>query len=594
MRKAWTRSICTILSASMIMGLSLPAMGQETEEDVTLTILGTSDMHGNLTSWSYESNKDFENGGFARAATLIKEVREEDPNAIILDGGDTIQGTILTDDLYNNDKNEPHPAIQVMNQIGYDAMILGNHEFNFGTDMILKIQEEANFPMLAGNIYKKGTDETFVDPYIIKEVEGIKVGILGLTVPTIPLWDANKQGVMDLEYKHMAEEAKKYVKILEEEEDVDIIVAVAHAGLDARDAVDGADAARLIAKECPEIDALLIGHDHVTVNRVINGVPVGAPAKDREAVKFELVLGKEGDEWEVEESETTIIQLADYEADEEITELVQPYHERTMEFLSGTIGTATGDFHPEAEIAGIPEAQIRDTALIDLINEVQLEVTGADVASAALFKTDSNLPEGDLNFSNVFDIYKYPNTLVGVEVTGAELKAYMEWSVEYYNTYKPGDLTISFNPSVPGFNYDMFQGVDYKVDISEEPGNRIKDVMFKGEPLADDTVLKLAVNDYRYSGIGPDGSGLISNEPYFESAPKALRTFIKEYIEERGEITPVTDNNWEVIGNDWDAELREIAVEALAEGTLTLPEDGKSNTSTSLTEADLIEAGLHQ
>ncbi|MBU3810496.1 MAG: 5'-nucleotidase C-terminal domain-containing protein, partial [Candidatus Niameybacter stercoravium] len=343
------------------------------------------------------------------------------------------------------------------------------------------------------------------------------------------------------------------------------------------------------------IDAFLIGHDHETVQEEINGVTIAAPMKDREVVRFDIQLINKDGKWEVIHTSSTILPLKDYEPDPVTTKATEKYHNETMEFLKDSIGEATEDFHPASEVKGIPEAQVRDTALIDLINKVQLEATGADVAAAALFRSTSNLPKGELNFANVFDIYQYANTLVGVEVTGKELKAYMEWSAAYYNTYKPGDLTISFNPTIRGYAYDMFEGVDYEIDISKPVGSRITNVMYKGEPLADDTVLKLAINDYRYSGIGPDGEKLLSGTPYIESAPKALRTYIKEYIQKEGTITPVTNNNWKIIGTNWDEELRAIAVKAVNDDVLTIPKssDGRTENVRAITEADLIHAGLH-
>ncbi|MDA3734226.1 5'-nucleotidase C-terminal domain-containing protein [Niameybacter massiliensis] len=596
MKKSTRKGLSFLLSLVMAFAMIIPTYVKAAtpgSTEVKLTILGTSDMHGNLTSYVYEAAKDYENSGFARTATLVKQTRTENPNTLVIDNGDTIQGTIMTDDLYNTDLSKPNPVMDMMNYIGYDSMTLGNHEFNFGVPMIEKLKKEAKFPILSANIYKKATGENFATPYIVKEFDGVKVGVLGLTVPSVPSWDANKEGVKDLEFKHMADEAQKYVKILKEKEQVDVIIATAHAGLDSRHEQDGGDAARLVAERCPEIDAFLVGHDHITVNENINGVLVAAPYKDREVVRFDLTINK--DTKKVTDKQTTILKLADYTADEGATKVAAPYDKETKAFLENTIGVATEDFHPASEVKGIPEAQIKDTGLIDLINNVQLEATGADVAAAALFKPSANLPKGELNFANVFDIYQYANTLVGIEVTGKELKNYMEWSVSYYNTFKPGDLTISFNPNIRVYAYDMFQGVDYTVDISEPVGSRIKDVMYKGEPLADDIVLKLAINDYRYSGIGPSGEKIISGTPYFTSDPKALRTYIKEYIEKEGTITPVADNNWKIVGNEWNLELRKIAVEAINNGTIVLPTsaDGRTVNVGAVTELDLIQAGLH-
>lgn len=595
MRSLSRKLVSSFLSMVLCLTFMMPATLQaQTLKQVNVTILGTSDMHGNVTSWVYEAGRDFENSGFARTATLVKEVRKENPNTLVIDNGDTIQGTILTDELFNRDLTKPHPVIAIMNEIGYDSMTLGNHEFNFGVPLIRKMEKEANFPFLAANIYKKGTEEHFVKPYIIKEMDGVKVAILGLTVPSVPRWDGNKEGIQNLEFKHMAQEAKKHVKILKEQEKVDVIVATAHAGLESRHEADGGDAAKFIAQECPEIDVLLLGHDHTQVNETINGVLIAAPFKDREVVRFDLVVEKTNQGWQVAQKEVVILPLKDYASDSQAEAVVAEADEATKQFLKDVIGAATGDFHPQSEIKGIPEAQIRDTAVIDLINQVQLEVTGADVAAAALFKSSANLKRGLLSYVDVFDIYQYANTLVGVEVTGKELKAYMEWCASYYNSYKPGDLTISFNQNIRGYAYDMFQGVDYSIDISQPVGSRIKEVMYKGEPLADDTVLKLAVNDYRYSGIGPTGSKIISNQPYFES-DEGLRTYIKNYIQDKVIITPETDNNWEIVGTDWDPELRAIAVEAINSGKITIPQsaDGRTANVRSITEADLIQAGIH-
>ena len=568
-------------------------LAETVKNEVKITVLGTSDMHGAINGWVYDSQKDYGNSGLARAATIANQVRKENPNTILIDNGDTIQGNILTDDVYNKDLTKPNPMMAVMNAMEYDAMTLGNHEFNFGVDLINKIVKEAKFPILSANTYNKTTGENFVKPYVVKEYDGVKVGILGLTVPSVPRWDGQK--VKDLEFKHMADEAQKWVKVLKEQEKVDIIIATAHAGLESRHEEDGSDSARLIAERCPEIDVLLLGHDHVTVKEEINGVLVAAPYKDREVVRFDISIEKKDGKWQVKDKTSEVVLLKDVKEDEKVKEVGKPFHDETMKFLEGVIGKSTGDFHPASEVKGIPEGQIRDTAVIDFINQVQLDATGADVSAAALFKPTSNLPKGDLTYANIFDIYQYANTLIGVDVTGKELKAYMEWSMGYYNTFKPGDLTISFNQNIRGYSYDMFAGVDYEVDISKPVGQRIVNLKFKGEPVKDDQILKLAINDYRYSGIGPEGQKIISGTPYFESAPESLRAYIKAEIEKKGTIEPKVDNNWKLIGYEWDESLRKIAVEATNNGKLTIPKsaDGRTENVRSITERDLVAAGLH-
>lgn len=228
---------------------------------------------------------------------------------------------------------------------------------------------------------------------------------------------------------------------------------------------------------------------------------------------------------------------------------------------------------------------------MDLINNIQLEATGADVAGAALFKSDSNLKAGNLTYASIFDIYKYPNTLVGIEINGEQLKNYMEWSAKYYNTFTPGDINISFNPDIRGYNYDMFQGVDYKVDISKPEGERIVDLRFNGELVKDTDIFKLAVNNYRYGGL--KSMGIIDEdlEPYFESDPKALRTYIAEYIRENKEIIPEIDNNWEVVGIDLNHPLRDYLIGEINKGSLELPvsEDGRSYNAKAINAEEMIK-----
>lgn len=559
------------------------------EDEVHLTILGTTDIHGNIYNWSYEDGEE-DDRGLAKVATIVDEVREENPNTLLIDNGDTVQGTILTDDIYNTDLEDPNPMMDVMNFMKYDAMTLGNHEFNFGLDLVEKIDEEADFPILSANTTYKEDGSYLVQPYTVKEVAGVNVGIIGFTTPNIPRWDGDK--VEDLNFAGLKESAKQTVDELKENEEVDIIIATAHAGLD--EEYDNDDAARDIIEEVPEIAALLVGHDHAIVEEYIGDTPVGgAEDTGKQVVRFDLTLNHEGDTWSVNDSDINIIDVAEYEANEELKEYAKDYHDRTLAFIAEEIGVATGDFHPESEIKGIPEAQLRDTAVMDLINKIQLDHTDADVSAAALFKKDSNIEEGPITYADVFDIYKFPNTLKLVEITGAELKDYMEWSANYYNTYEPGDINISFNPEMADYRYDMFAGVDYKIDISQPTGDRITDLQLDGEEIQPEDTLKLVLNDYRYTNINEEGEGIISGELLYDSDPISPRSLIVEYIEEEGTIDPEVDNNWEIIGADLDHPIREWIIEEVNEDRIEIPDidSRESWNSESLNVYKLIEEG---
>lgn len=555
-------------------------------ENVKLTIIGTTDLHANIYNYSYEDGKEVDNLGMAKVYSVIQEIRAENPNTLLIDNGDTVQGTILSDDLYNNNLELKHPVIDIMNFMGYDAMVLGNHEYNFGLELIDKIIEEAEFPILAANATYKEDNSYLAEPYVIKEVAGIKVGILGLTNPNIPRWDGPK--VQSLNFTTPLEAAEKHIAEMKEK-GVDLIFVSAHIGYESEYGGDGAD--EIVAK-FPEIAGVLTGHAHVTEERKVGNTLVGAAQNaGAQVVRFDFELAKE-DSWKVVDSSVKVIDVNEYPASEELKEYAKEYHEKTLDFLVAVIGQATENFAPESEIPGIPEAQIRDTGLIDLINDVQLKYTGADISAAALFSQNSNLREGDVTYASIFEIYKYPNTLVAVEITGAELKDYMEWSAAYYNTFKPGDINISFNPNIRVYNYDMFQGVEYKIDLSKPAGERIVDLTFKGEPVKPEDTFKLAINNYRHSGL--QGMGIIKNDPYFNSDPKSLRSFIADYIAENSPIAPVTDNNWEIINADVNHPLRDYIIKEIKAGNITVPvsEDGRSFNVKGINADEMIAQGL--
>ena len=238
---------------------------------------------------------------------------------------------------------------------------------------------------------------------------------------------------------------------------------------------------------------------------------------------------------------------------------------------SPPLGVTTARFQPENEIRGIPEGRLRDTAVIDLILKVELENSGADVASAALYRDTSDLPEGNIYYRNIFDIYKFDNTLYRMTVTGEELKRYMEWSAECYNQWVPGDINISFDPEYPGYLYDMFGGVEYEINLSKPKGERIENLMFRGRPLQDDEVLTLAVNNYRYSSA-LKAKDLAAGKREWES-PNSIRDMIVAYFHDHSPVEPVVDHNWRIVGTDLSEgdPRREELIGYINDGWLPIP-----------------------
>ena len=556
MKKHRSRRLLSLLATGALLTSLMPAAFAAGNEK-HITILGTSDMHGNIWGYSYEDNKETDNNGMARLYTYIQQVRAENPNTILIDAGDDIQGTIMTDDIYNKTPDQPHPVITAMNYMGYDAMTLGNHEFNWGIPTMQTILGQADFPVLAANV--TGTDGKSVTGagWTIVEKDGVNVAIIGVVTPDVPIWDGGKEGIEEATYEAANVAVGKAIDEIGDQ--ADVIVVSAHMGMYAEfDEEGGSDSAQKILDDNPEIDVLQVAHNHVVVNEKQGDVVIGGVRNGgRDIARFDLTLDADNN---VTASSVEIVDMTGVTPSQEIRSipLVAEAHQKTIDFIAGgtdesgeplpPLGSTTAKFQPENEIAGLPQGKLEDTAVMDLINKIQLENSGADVSAAALFKNTSDLPAGDINYGNIFDIYKFDNTLYRVKVTGAELKAYMEWSAECYNQWKEGDINISFDPEYPDYLYDMFAGVEYEIDLSQPKGQRIKNVMFKGEPLQDDQTLTLAVNNYRYSSA-LKGQNLISGTKEWESS-NSIRDMIVAYFAEHSPVAPEVDNNWKIVGVD--------------------------------------------
>lgn len=562
------------------------------ENNITLQILATSDVHGRFMPYDYATDSKDLRGSLAQVATKVKELRKNNPNTILIDNGDSIQDNSSA--LFINDN--PHPMMFAMNKIGYDVWVLGNHEFNYGIDNLNKISSQFKGAVLAGNLYKNGNRQK--DPYKIIEIgtekEKVKVGIIGLTNPNIKRWDGPL--LKNYEVKDVSKEARKYADEIKDK--VDIIIISCHVGENTE--YSNTDSAREIAKAVPEAALVIAGHAHTSVNTREGNVLIVEPNKwAREISKVDITLTKNQDgkyvlENQLKDVKGQAISMNNIEPDKELVEALKPSHEKALKDAGTVIGELKGgDLVPPNEIKGITQSQIQDTAMIDLINKAQLKYSGADVSAAAVFKNDANMKKGPITKSGMTSIYKFDNTLIGLEVTGKQLKKYMEWTANYFNTYKDGDLTVSFNPEFRGYLYDMFSGVNYDIDISKNPGERITNLTYSknGVSVKDTDKIKLCINNYRASSnlLGDLFKG--ENIPVYFDSEKLwgddgrIRDLIRRYIleEKGGVITPEVDNNWKIVGNNWDKDKREKAKELINNGTIALPE----NNSRAITWNDL-------
>jgi 2',3'-cyclic-nucleotide 2'-phosphodiesterase (5'-nucleotidase family) len=515
---------------------------------IQITVLGTTDLHGNIYPIDYYTNKP-DNRGLAKVATLIKRARKENPNALLVDSGDTIQGTPLQ--YYHNKKNNtpPDPMMSSMNALGYDAMAIGNHEYNFGLKVLEKARSEAKFPWLSSNTYAKGTDNTHYQPYLVKEVSGVRVGILGLTTPGVPVWE-NTQNYAGLDFREPVSEARKWVSVLREKERVDVVVIAMHMGLeeDLRTGeinpsqVPNENRAVAIATAVPGVDVIFMGHTHRDVPALsLNGVLLTqANHWGRHLARADLYLQKETDRWQVYAKSSRTIPTDDkVEADPEILKLTEPYDRETQAWLSRVIGESVAELTAR-------EARFRDTAILDLIQRVQLEAGNADVSMVASFNPDARINKGPVTVRDIAGLYVYENTLVVLEVTGQQLKDALEHSARYFRAYEPGKTAAELvDEKIPAYNFDIAEGANYFIDISKPLGQRIRDLSFRGKPLDPKQRLKLATNNYRVNGGG--GYTMYKNAPVIYRSSEEIREMIIEWVERHKTIPTEPTNNWKIV-----------------------------------------------
>lgn len=566
------KKIILYLTAAVMILLNTVIFAEKETRDIQ--ILATSDLHGKFYPYDYAVNEESRSGSLVQIASAVKKYRTKD--TVIIDVGDTIQDNYS--ELFFKEKI--HPMMLAMNEIGYDIWALGNHEFNFGVDNLKNIMKQSKAAVLMGNVYNPDGSR-MAEGYTIIEKDGVKIGIIGMVTPNIVKWDSvNLKG-----YKitDPVEETKKIVKDIRNK--VDILIAAEHMGEENEYDVANSGVNDL-AEACPELDLIIAAHEHKLVEEAyVNGVLIVENKNSAATMsKINIILEKENGKYKISDRKAESIKISEYEPDKDLAEKLAPYNKKAQNEANIIIGELTGgNLVPENEIAEIPQAQIQATSLIDFINEVQMYYTGADVSAAALFNVDADLKAGKIKKSDTALIYKYGNTLYKMEMTGKQLKKYMEWSAAYYNKYNKGDLTISFNENIRGFNYDMFSGVDYKIDISKEAGQRIKDLKWSntGKEIKDDDIFIIAVNNYRAN------THLLTYGEIFEEGeelPKVLeidvkgniggvRELIGDYIKnvKKGKIEPSNPQNWKIIGNDWDKNKHEKAVQMIKDGKIQIP-----------------------
>lgn len=579
------RKKLSALLLALVMAVSLAVPALAADETQTVTILQTSDLHGMVNPYDYASNKESKTS-MAHAAAIIAAERKTDPNLLLIDTGDSTQANYIQEF-----KDEvPDPMIDAMNFLDYDAWTLGNHEFNFGFNYVQKEIKEFKGTTLAGNIYQKDGSR-WLNAYQIFDVNGVKVAVFGIDAPHIPIWEkSDPTHYNNMTFTTPMEETGKILKELDGK--ADVIVGSVHYGLDGEYDTEGM---RQVAETYGDkIDALFIGHAHSKVDETINGIPVLEPGCNGQYVsKVTFSLTKKNGSWDVTKTDAGLIDCSTVTPDAAFMAKFKSLDEKSKALAAKQVGQVGKTFLDPVELLpGIPNAILQDNPVLDLINKVQMEKVGADVSLAALFDASSNLEKGPFLNRDSVKIYKYDNTLYGVKVTGKQLKAIMEQQAgNFFNQYKAGDVTISFNPDIRMYNYDEFAGVNYEIDISKPAGSRIQNVTYQGKPLSDTQTLVLALNNYRYGGLVTAG---LLNESDVVYEGGAIRDMITDYVAAlKTPLMPECDNNWKIVGADLNDPQKDLIYEKVRSGELTVPtsEDGRTPNIASLNGPALRAAG---
>ncbi|ABR31061.1 2', 3'-cyclic nucleotide 2'-phosphodiesterase [Thermosipho melanesiensis] len=512
-----------------------------------LVILHTSDLHGNILPINYATNMPSD-VGLAKIATLVKQMKKMYRNVILIDSGDLIQGTPLEYYHARIDNKPIDPMILVMNKLGYSAWTLGNHEFNYGLDILNKAISEAQFPALSANILNENGEPVF-KPYHIVNVGDIKVGILGLTTKFIPNWEEPKN-IKGLKFEDPIAIAKKYANELRNK--VDVLVVSYHGGLE-RDPETGEPTEELtgenqgyqLLEEVDGIDVLLLGHQHRTIATKINGVPVSMPSYWGKYVgKVVLKLEKVDGKWKIVDSSVESVSVKGVEPDTEVMSLVKPYEGKVQTWLDQPVGYAKGDFWIYDPLF----ARLQDNSLIEFVNKVQMYYSKAKISSTALFNNSiRGWKKGPVTLRDINAVYIYPNTLKIIKVKGKDIKDALEKSADYfvYDNYKVSVNKSWVKPKPRHYNYDMWEGISYKIVLNNPSGERIVDLMFEGKPIEMDKEYEIVLNNYRAGGGG--GYLMFKGKPVVREVMMEVSELMADYILNNKEIEATVDNNWETV-----------------------------------------------
>ncbi|MCM3783739.1 bifunctional metallophosphatase/5'-nucleotidase [Neobacillus mesonae] len=521
---------------------------------VVITLLETSDVHGHIYPTNYRGAGE-KHLGFAKLSDIIRKERMKDPSLLLLDNGDLLQGTPFMYHYAKYDRSGVHPAAKLLNMLKYDAAIIGNHEFNYGLELLHSTMDNAECPYLSANIINQSDRQpAFGQPYQIFEMqEGIRIAVLGVTTHYIPNWEepANIHG---LEFEDALASAEKWIKHIRTTELPDAVVVCYHGGFErdpltgeATEPLTGENQGYEMCMQLEGMDVLLTGHQHRLLAGALNGVAFAQPGSAGQAMaKVQLTFDRnEEGRWVLAEKSSLLLHADEAEADPEVLALFAEGERNTQAWLDQPIGRAAGDLSISDPFA----ARQEDHAFTEFINRVQMEVTGASISCAAIFTNEARGFTEQITMRDVVSNYIYPNTLKVVLLKGREIREALEQNSLYFALNETtGELQVSESytqPKPQHFNYDMWEGIEYELDISRPQGSRVTKLERDGAPLDPEAEYEVVMNSYRSGGGG--NFFMLVDKPIIREIPTDMTEILADYIMKREVIEASCDHNWKVV-----------------------------------------------
>ncbi|EJL6429225.1 bifunctional metallophosphatase/5'-nucleotidase [Vibrio cholerae] len=590
----------TILTSAIALSFAFPALAANGDIH-NVTILGTSDLHGHFMPWDYSADKLNLSGSLSQIATKVKTIRQEQPNVILVDAGDTIQGNFV--ETFKDEAIDP--MMLGFNEMKYDVWVLGNHEFDFGLKVLNRSLTQFKGRSLAGNI-QRPDGNPFLPGYTIIEHGGIKIGVIGMDTPMTQVFAEGTNRLEGMTFTNPTLEVQKIIKQIDPQ--VDAIVLVAHMGIENENDITNTGVTD-IANGNPELDAIVVGHMHTLIDKaVVNGVIITEPDKYGRALsRIDLQFEEQNGKFTLINKDSLTYKIKDITSDSKMESLYEPYHKRLREMANREIAQLSGvNLVPENEIRGIPQVHVQDTGISALFQEASFfYAPKANVIALQIDNDNAKLDVGSIKAKDIAYNYQYAGGEITVyQMTGKELKQYMEWSAGYFNSVKPGDVTYSFNPERRASKYstnDFFAGVTYTIDLTQPAGERITDLKFAdGTPVKDNSEIRLGMNSYRMGHLTKKGGVLegqqfpvlFDTEAEYGEEQGTIRNLTIRYLTEQkqGKYEGKPMQRWKLSGLEGFEKEREIVKDLINSGKMDVPAsaDGRYTNIESINVQDLI------